>query len=329
MLIPPRYTLNPEIVELLNSIDASREIIESITIPPKVEQNIRRQSTLKSALFSARIEGNELTEASVGSTPSKNQQKMEVSNTLRAMNWIVKRRKKDTTLTDILALHKEAMDGLNPDAGKFRNHHEAIYNSAGIAIYMPPPPKQMNLYLKRLIKYINSDKEKFIPIKAVLSHFSFEKIHPFEDGSGRVGRLLLQKILWQGGYGMKGILPLEEYLENKRANYYRALEEPEKDATDYVVFMLEAIAETAKKAKEMVLTKQETQAVDYLLPRRAEIYKIIADLKLVNFDQIKRRFSAVNERTLRYDIKKLIDEGFIVKLGNTKGVYYKLEKSPK
>jgi len=104
------------------------------------------------------------------------------------------------------------------------------------------------------------------------------------------------------------------------------LEEPEKDATDYVIFMLEAIAETAKKAKKLVLSKQKAQAVDFLLPRRAEIYKIIADHKLVNFDQIKRRFLKVNERTLRYDIKKLIDEGFIVKLGNTKGVYYKLKK---
>lgn len=329
MLIPPRYILNYQIVELLNSIDASREIIESISIPSKVEQHIRRQSTLKSALFSARIEGNEIKEDSYGTIPSKNQKKMEVNNTLRAMNWIVKRRKKDTTLKDILALHKEAMDGLNADAGKFRNHHEAIFNSAGIAIYMPPPPKQMNYFLDKLVKYINSDKEKFVPIKAVLAHFSFEKIHPFEDGSGRVGRLLLQKILWQGGYGMKGILPIEEYLENKRANYYRALEEPEKDATDYVIFMLEAISETAKKAKKLVLSKQKAQAVDFLLPRRAKIYKIIADHKIINFDQIKRRFGAVNERTLRYDLKKLIDEGFIVKLGNTKGVYYKLAKSPK
>ncbi len=329
MLIPPRYALNSRIVELLNSIDASREVIESITIPPKIEQHIRRQSTLKSALFSARIEGNEITEESYSTFPSKNQKKMEVTNILRAMNWIVKRRKKDTALGDILALHKEAMDGLSENAGKFRIQNEAIYNSAGIAVYMPPPPKQMNHFLKKLINYINSDKEKFVPIKAILSHYTFEKIHPFEDGNGRVGRLLIQKILWQGGYGMKGILPLEQYLENKRANYYRALEEPEKDTTDYVVFMLEAIAETANEAKKLVLSKQEVQASDFLLPRRAEIYKIITDQKMVNFDQIKRRFAAVNERTLRYDLKKLIDEGFIVKLGNTKGVYYKLAKSPK
>ncbi len=329
MLIPPRYSLNPQIVELLNSIDASREVIEAITIPPKVEQNIRRESTLRSAIFSARIEGNELTEETLTVSPSKTQQKTEVANTLRAMNWIVKRRKKDTSVADILALHKEAMDGLSPDAGKFRLQNEAIFNSAGIAIYMPPPPGKMYACIKKLINYINSTKEKFMPIKAVLAHFNFEKIHPFEDGNGRVGRLLLQKILWQGGYGMKGILPLEEYLDKNRPNYYRALEEPEKDTTDYVIFMLEALAETAQKAKLLVLSKQKAEATDFLLPRRSEIYKIIAEQKMVNFDQIKRRFGNVNARTLRYDLKKLSDEGFITKLGSTKGVYYKLAKSPK
>lgn len=59
-----------------------------------------------------------------------------------------------------------------------------------------------------------------------------------------------------------------------------------------------------------------------LLPRREEIVHIVRDHKLVNFDQIRRRFVGINERTLRYDLKKLKDAGFILKRGATKGVYY-------
>ncbi len=59
-----------------------------------------------------------------------------------------------------------------------------------------------------------------------------------------------------------------------------------------------------------------------LLPRRAEIFYLIRDHKLVNFDFIKRRFMRVNERTLRYDLKKLQDTGFIRKRGVTNGVHY-------
>lgn len=321
MLIPPKYRLTPRVSQLLSSIEASCQVIDSITIPPEIENNIRRQSTLRSSVYSARIEGNELTLDNLNSS-SKNQQKIEIFNILKALNLLNKKSKKDITLSDIIEFHKITLENLHPDAGKIRTNAEAIFNSAGIAIYMPPPPKQVSSFLTKLIKYINTGRERFIPVKAVLSHFTFEKIHPFEEANGRVGRLLMQKILKQGGYGMKGLLSLEEYLDNHRAEYYRALEEPEKDLTDYLEFMLSAIDETAKKAKQLVLTKQKAEITDYLLPRRAEILNIIREQKMVNFDQIRRRFMTINERTLRYDLKKLQEDGLVRKRGTTKGVYY-------
>lgn len=323
MIIPGKYRLTPRISELLSSIEASRQVIDSITIPPEIENNIRRQSTLTSSVYSARIEGNELTMEDLNS-PSKNQRKVEIFNILKALNNLNKHPKKDIKIEDILEMHSIVLKDLHEDAGRVRKNMEAIFNSAGIAIYMPPPPRLILKQLEKLIKYINLGRERFIPIKATLAHYSFEKIHPFEEGNGRVGRLLLQKILKQGGFGMKGLLSLEEYLDNHRNEYYRSLEEPEKDLTDYLEFMLSAIDETAKTAKELVISKQKTDIKDYLLPRRAEIYSIIKDHKIVNFDQVRRRFTKVNERTLRYDLKKLQDTGLIKKLGTTKGVYYQI-----
>lgn len=143
MLIPPKYELTSEISELLSQIEAAREIIESITIPPEVETNIRRQSTLRSSLFSARIEGNELTMDDVVNAPSSTQKKAEVYNILKALNYIREKQKRDVSESEILALHKLTMDGLvgEENLGKWRKNMEAIFNSAGIAIYMPPPPK--------------------------------------------------------------------------------------------------------------------------------------------------------------------------------------------
>lgn len=327
MIIPPKYSLTPEISQLLSSIEVSREIIDSITIPPEVETNIRRQSTLRSSLFSARIEGNDLTMEDVETNPSKTQKKAEVYNILKALNNVREKHKKDVTVSDILTFHKIAMEGLvnEENLGKFRINMEAIFNAAGIAVYMPPPPKQVPTFITKLLKFSNSPKERFFPIRASLAHYSFEKIHPFLDGSGRVGRLFMQRILYQGGYGMKGLLAIEEYLDNHRALYYRALEDPERDVTNYLTFMLEAISETAKKAKQMVLEKQKVEVTDYLLPRRAEILNIIREQRIVNFDQLRRRFMAVNARTLRYDLKKLQDGGFVRKRGTTKGVYYEVE----
>lgn len=204
------------------------------------------------------------------------------------------------------------MNGLSEkeDLGLFRKDVSAIFNSAGIAIYLPPRPSQILPLINKLVAFINGQKESFAPVKACLTHFVFEKIHPFLDGNGRVGRLLLQAVLQKWGYGMKGLIPIEEYLDNHRALYYQALESTEKDVTDYLEFMLEAIDQTALKAKALVLEK------------RAEILNIIKDHKLVNFDAIRRRFLNVPERTLSYDLKKLQDSGLIRKRGVTNGVYY-------
>lgn len=227
-------------------------------------------------------------------------------------------------MKDVVTLHKTTMDGLvdYENLGKFRKEVSAIFNSAGIAIYMPPPPRQIDPLMVKLLNFANSQKERFVPVRACLAHYSFEKIHPFLDGNGRVGRLLLQAILAKNDYGMKGMLPLEEYLDNHRSEYYSSLDVSEKEVSDYLEFMLGAIAKTVEEAKNEVLTKKTLDATDLLLPRRAEILNIIRDHKLVNFDTLRRRFMMINERTLRYDLKRLQDDSLIRKLGNTKGAYY-------
>lgn len=328
MLIPPKYTLTPAISQYLQTFEAAKAVIDSITIPPEIETNIKRKSFLKSSLFSARIEGNPLTFDELTATPSQDQKKREVYNILKALQTVHERGSRDITTSFLQQLHERVMDGLikKSSFGIYRREVSAIFNTAGIAIYMPPPPRQIPGLVERLLKFINSTKEPFIPIRAVLAHYTFEKIHPFLDGNGRVGRLLLQAVLEKLGYGMKGLLTFEEYLDNHRTDYYISLDEREKDVTDYVEFMLEGLASNAEKVKEIVLTKQKIEVADYLLPRRSEIYHIIKDHELVRFDTIRRRFMAINERTLRYDLKKLADAGLIRKRGTTKGVYYEVQK---
>jgi Fic family protein len=328
MLIPPKYSLTAALSQLLSSIEASNAIIDSIDIPPEVEMNIRRESNLRSSLYSARIEGNTLTLNDLSNKSSKDIKKIEVFNILRAINTISLTDQKTLKITEIKKYHKVVMQDLSdkPDLGQFRKEISAIFDSAGIAVYMPPPPSQIKSLMENLIRFINSDDEKFVPIRACLAHYIFEKIHPFLDGNGRIGRILLQLVLQKNQYGMKGLLSTEEYLDNHRADYYEALDNRDRDVTEYLEFMLSAIAETAKIAKTQITEKRGLTSEDSLLPRRAEILNIVRDHKIVNFDQIHRRFLKVNNRTLRYDIKKLVDAGFINKRGTTNGVYYEIKK---
>lgn len=326
MLIPPKHTLTPKISELLSQIEVNKEIVNTVEIPPKVEQNIRRKSILRSSLFSARIEGNVATLDEYPKLSPKDKKKIEINNILRAINWILQNKTRNISVKDILFLHSLVMKNIEyqENTGKFRTKHEGIFNSAGITVYHAPPPSQVPELINRLVEFINQrDGKQFVPVKAVLAHYSFEKIHPFTDGSGRVGRLLMLMILEKEGYGFKGILPFEEEIDLKRDAYYETLSEPEKDVTWYVEFMLEVIKDASDETKKLILSKQKIDDEDLLLPRRGEMLRIIKEHKIINFDSIKRRFSQVNGRTLRYDLKKLQDGKFIQKLGTTRGVYYK------
>lgn len=322
MLIPPKYSLTSKISDLLLSIESSKEVIDSFPLDPIVEQNITRASTLSSSLYSAKIEGNPLQLKDITGRFSKEQKKLEVFNLLKTINFVKDTGKKPLNTKYLLELHRLVHGAKKDNSVGFRTEAEALYNAAGIAIELFPRPGLIEPLVERLIKFANSDKERRTPIKAVLVHYVLEKIHPFVDGNGRVGRALLQKILHQGGYGMKGLITIEEYLNNHRNTYYRMLEEPEKEVTDYVEFMLGAIAETALAAKQLVLTKQKPQTEDFLLPRRAELYRLIKEHKMMNFDSLKRRFTNINPRTLRYDLLKLQQQSLIKKLGFTRGVYY-------
>ncbi|HWA51676.1 MAG TPA: Fic family protein [Patescibacteria group bacterium] len=325
MIIPPKYFLTPQISKLLAEIEANKEVVDSIPVPIEIEQNLRRKSTLASSVFSARIEGNPTTLEDFAHLPSKDQKRVEVNNILRAINWIFERSGRDITVKDILNLHSITMKGIEyEELGRFRKKHEGVFAAGGVMIYHTPPPSHVPKLIDRLIKYANADRETFAPIRAVISHYAFEKIHPFADGNGRVGRLFLLMILAKSGYGFKGILPFEEMIDKRRETYYKMLEESERDITNYIEFMLETIRDASSATKKNILQKQEPQVADFLLPRRAEIYQIIKEQKLVNFDQIRRRFRDVNERTLRYDLKKLQDGGQIRKRGSTRGVYYEV-----
>ena len=112
MLIPPGYRLTAKISELLSSIEASKAVIDSVAIPTEIELNIRRQSTLKSSLYSARIEGSTLTLDEVENASAKDKNKLEIYNILKALNWIKDRKRKTVAQKDILILHQITMKGL-------------------------------------------------------------------------------------------------------------------------------------------------------------------------------------------------------------------------
>ena len=129
-------------------------------------------------------------------------------------------------------------------------------------------------------------------------------------------------ILQKGGFGFRSLIAYEQYLDKHRDDYYHVLI-PATDATKLVEFFLTALVTQAKLVLKKLHLKQKLVPEDELLPRRREILEIIQDHPYCSFDFIRRRFLAINPKTLHYDLKQLQNQGFIRKLGVTRGSVYK------
>ncbi len=322
--IPPSYLITPEIIELLTKIEANLIYLSAISLPDLLIDKIRRTSVLKSSLFSARIEGNTLTYEQVEGEDGETDEKKEIFNILKAIQMIENTSSySKITIKTILNLHSLVLEKLSHNAGFVRTEPSAIFNAAGVAIYITPSPDKIPELLKHMLAYSNGGKEKFPIINAFISHLIFEKIHPFVDGNGRVGRLLVFAILKSKQKDGPFFIPFEEYLDNHKEQYYYHLDHGLKDTNDYLMFMLQAFYEQTEKTKQMVADELGRKR-HLLTPRQEEIYNIIKDHRIVSLDQIKRRFMAVPKRTLSFDLKKLTDKRLVVKIGKTKGSYYQL-----
>ena len=188
---------------------------------------------------------------------------------------------------------------------------------------MPPPPTQVERLLDELVAYIREEKN-YPLITAFIAHLLFEKIHPFLDGNGRVGRALIPAVLKCKDYVIPFPVAIEEYLDTHREEYYDVLLNGMYDLERYLEYMLKAYLAQMKKTVEQLeeLSKKSPLLLE-LTARQEEIYSIIREHRSISLNFIMRRFLKVNERTLRNDLAKLIEKKLVVKVGNTKGVEYR------
>lgn len=323
MKFPPRFSLTSAIQKLLYDIDVLKESYLLHPVSHERAVLLRRVSLLKSSLFSAKIEGNPLELADIQSIEEKSNdvKKQEVANLVQAYERLPNLTSETMTIGTLKSFHQTILQHISAETGRLRTEESAIFSESGVAVYLTPAPKEIGGLLSGLCAYILESRDP-IPVVAAVGHIWFEKIHPFLDGNGRVGRLLSAYILKKGGYDFSGLVPFEEYLEKHREEYYQALGKDRQDVTEFVEFYLTALLSQVRRSLKLAYEPEAPNPYDSLLPRRAEILRIIQDHKVVTFDFLSRRFRAVPKRTLHHDVAKLVKGGWVRKLGTTRGAVY-------
>ncbi len=217
----------------------------------------------REAVLSSRIEGTIASlqqlllfdaEASRG---SEEQDVKEVHNYVEAMNFGLKRLKEiPVSLRLIRELHQRLMSGVRGQEkrpGEFRNIQNAI-GQIGRPIqearFIPPPAPEMKIALDMFEKYLHASSDLPLLVKLALIHYQFETIHPFVDGNGRIGRLLIILLLCEWGLLPVPLLYLSAFFERNRDKYVNSLYRVNTSAmwSDWINFFLEGIKEQSSDA---------------------------------------------------------------------------------
>ena len=194
----------------------------------------------------------------------------EVANHVKALRFGLRRLQDlPVSLRLIREVHSELMSGVRGGdrrPGEFRNKQVFIgRESAGIELarYVPPPPNEMIAALHEFEGFLHSETAVPLLVQLALAHYQFEAIHPFEDGNGRTGRLMITLLLCERGYLTHPLLYLSDYFAVFRQKYMDALLGVSLNAEweHWINFFLTAVA---------VVAADSLSRVDKLLALQAE-----------------------------------------------------------
>lgn len=184
----------------------------------------------------------------------------EVSNYVAAMNHGLKRLREDNfplSLRLIREMHRVLLSkgrGSDKDPGQFRRSQNWLGGTRpGNARFVPPPPDRVAGCMSDLEKFLHDQPQRTpVLIKAALAHVQFETIHPFLDGNGRLGRLLITHILCAEGALQQPLLYLSLFFKQHRQEYYDRLDAVrfKGDWIGWLRFFLEGVRETARQASD-------------------------------------------------------------------------------
>lgn len=217
------------------------------------------------AVNSSKIEGTQtsisdllLFEAGQDKEGTKSEQQ-EVWNYVEAMNYGLERLKElPFSLRLIREIHSKLLEGArgrNKSPGKFRVNQVHV-GPPGLPIsharYVPPPPQQMKPLLENLETFLHQQSNIPVLIKCGIVHAQFEMIHPFNDGNGRIGRLLITFLLCWEKVLKRPLLYLSDYLSRNREEYYSRLKSvsDQGDWEGWIGFFLQGVKSVSLNATE-------------------------------------------------------------------------------
>jgi Fic family protein len=293
-----------------------------------------RPYVTREALASSRIEGTQASLSDVfqaaatgGSSPDSNVR--EVENYIRAMGTGLELLETLPMSNRVLrTIHETPLQdvrGRERRPGEFRDRPVWIGSPTDTpenATYVPPLPDEMHDALRDWELFANEELRMPMLVRCALLHYQFETIHPFLDGNGRLGRLLIVFFLIQQGRLPAPLLYISSYLEDHRPEYYERLQAVRErgEVQEWIQFFLTAVAAQAEdavtRAEQLVdLRERYRSELSGSRSRAAEVVELIMENPFITTYAIRQRLQVTTQGALNL-IRQLERRGLLERLGS-------------
>lgn len=299
---------------------------------------LRREAILSSRIEETIATPEQIALVELGAEP-RTVDEREVGNFVRATEHALAHVQAGEPITSRLLLdtHRILLTGVRGERerpGEFRTAQNFIGSSSDIhaARFVPPPHLELPSLLTDLERFVNEDVRAMpLLVRIAIAHYQFETIHPFRDGNGRIGRLLIMLMLVREALLPGPLLPISSAFEHRRGTYNDRLlaVSVSGEWTGWLRFFLESVAETADEALRLVETLDALRAAWYSRFQSARSSALL--LKLVD-SLFVRPATSIGETTkllgvtpasASANIAKLVDAGILREItGRTRDRVY-------
>lgn len=327
----PEVEMSPEMVRALASASRSLASLESVSSRIPNMEIFVSMYVRKEALMSSQIEGTQATLEDVldpMAESNTNRNVVDVVNYIRAIEYAISRLSTfplcNRLIKETHSVLMENVRGQEKSPGEFRYSQNWIGGQGSTlknARFIPPCPEDMETAMSDLEKYINSDDELDPLIRAALIHYQFETIHPFLDGNGRVGRLLITLYLMEKRILTTPALYISFFLKKNRIEYYDRMTEVRANGNyeQWILFFLSALKESAQDAmdtiEELTALQEKNLKKIEAMGRAKTSARLLFDYLEANpiIDIVKTATAlGLSFNTVSASVNRLIDSGILV-----------------
>lgn len=334
--LPPELNIDDEMLSLLTGATKAIAKLDTLaTYIPNINLFVSMY-VRKEALLSSQIEGTQATLEDVLDPlieENTNRNVADVVNYIKATEFALDRLTTlplcNRLLKETHAVLMQGVRGQEKNPGNFRTSQNWI-GSQGSSIknarYIPPNPQDMTDAMSDLEKYMNNDDSLDVLIRAALIHYQFETIHPFLDGNGRIGRLLITLFLMEKKVLHSPALYISYYLKLNRIEYYDRMSEvrAKNNYEQWVRFFLLAIKESSEEAAETILRlnalhNKNVSVIDGL-GRQGKTSRLIFDYieknPIIDIGKTSHELG-ISFNTASSHINRLVEHGILVQTNNS------------